>query len=60
MKKQKNFHIVRYYLNDEVQFATSLTEPQAVQYGNYVETLARNEAGGLTIWYRMDIQPSNK
>jgi hypothetical protein len=59
MKNQKNFHIVRYYLNDEVQFATSLTETQAVQYGDYVETLGRNEAGGLTIWYRMDIQPKN-
>jgi hypothetical protein len=56
----KNFHIVRYYLNDEVQFVTSLTERQAAEYGDYVKTKNLNEAGGFTIWYRMDIQPVKK
>jgi hypothetical protein len=57
---KKNFYIVRYYLNDEVQFATSLTRSQSRQYLQYTENIHHNEAGGLTIWYRMDIQPSNK
>ncbi len=58
--KQKNFHIVRYYLNDEVQFATSLTQSQSRQYRKYTEDIHHNEAGGITVWYRINIQPSNK
>lgn len=57
MKNKKNFHIVRHYLNEECVFAVTLTESQAVQYGQYVENLNRNEAGGITVWYRMELDP---
>jgi hypothetical protein len=57
MKTKKNFHIVRHYLNGECLFAVNLTESQAVQYGNFVETLVRNEAGGITVWYRIELDP---
>ncbi len=55
MTKQINFHIVRYYINDQVQFSTQLTQKQAEQYRNYTEFIAYNEAGGITIWYRINI-----
>ena len=60
MKNKKNFYIVRYYLNDEVQWGTMLTRKQASQYSGYIEQLSENEAGGLTMWFRIDIQPKNQ
>jgi len=55
MNKKKNFHIVRHYEYGKVQFATQLTKKQATQYLPYFEQAHNNEAGGLTMWYRIDI-----
>lgn len=38
-------------------FAVQLTSKQAEQYEDYFEFVYENEAGGLTHWYRIDIQP---
>ncbi len=60
MIKQIDFHIVRYYINDQIQFSTELTQTQATQYENYIDFIAPNEEGGQTVWYRINIvSPSN-
>jgi hypothetical protein len=57
MIKQINFHIVRYYINDQIQFITELTPIQAKPYQDYLDFIAPNEEGGETVWYRINIVP---
>lgn len=54
--KKKNFQIVRYYRGSECIFATQLTSKQAKQYNDFVESIHENETGGVTIWYRMNLE----
>lgn len=58
--KNKNFHIVRHYLNGNVMFAVQLTSKQAKQYEDYLELAYENEAGGMTYWYHIDIEPTQE
>ena len=55
--KKKNFRIVRYYLNGEVQLGQKISVKQSMYFTDYLEKIVHNEAGGLTYWYRIDIQP---
>lgn len=58
--KQKNFFIVRYYVNDVCEFAVEITQKQAPQFRKYWENVYENEAGGMTNWFRIDIDSEKK
>lgn len=58
--KNKNFHIVRHYLNGNIKFSVNLTEEQAELYEDYFLFSYENEDGGLTYWYQIDIEPSQE
>ena len=57
--KKKNFYIVRYYRGSECIFATQLTKKQTEQYKAFIENIHENEAGGFTVWYRMNLDMPN-
>ena len=57
MKTQKNFYIVRYYLNDEVKVALTISKSQAKSFTKFFEDVHTNEAGGITTWFRVNLDP---
>jgi hypothetical protein len=56
-KNQKYFRIVRYYLNGDLQFAQEIREKDQPSFMDYLESINYNQTGGLTYWFRIDIQP---
>jgi len=54
MKKQ-NFNIVRYYLNDEVLFADTISKKKLYHYEPFFEDNYINETGGQTRYYRIEL-----
>ena len=56
--KKKDFFIVRYYLNGEVQFAHEIRSKDTPNFKGYLEEISLNNADGLTVWFRIDIQPN--
>ena len=60
MKNQKNFHIVRFYLNNECYLAMNITKRDAQDFADHFEKAHENEAGGITTWFRVDVSPSRK
>jgi hypothetical protein len=54
--KKKNFHIVRYYRGSKCIFATNITKKQARQYSNFIDDAYMNDGGGITVWYRMNLE----
>lgn len=54
--KKRNFYIVRHYINGNIKFAVEISCKQSKLYTDYFEFVYDNEAGGLTHWYRIDIQ----
>ena len=60
MKKKKDFFIVRYFLNDEVEFAHEISRKDIRKFVGYTEEMSMNNAGGVTVWFRIDIQPKEE
>lgn len=58
--KKKNFNIVRFYLNDQVQFAQEISRKDVTKYADFMESIAHNNAGGITMWFRIDIEPKEE
>jgi hypothetical protein len=58
--KTKNFYIVRFYLNGKVHCALSIKKKDEVQFKNFYEHEHENEAGGITTWFRVDLDPKQE
>jgi hypothetical protein len=60
MKNQKNFYIVRFYLNNECYLAMNISKSDAQDFAEYFEDAQENQAGGMNTWFRVDVSPSRK
>ena len=56
--KNNNFYIVRFYLNNEVKVAIRISKKDAKNYLPFFEDVHPNEGGGITTWYRVDLDPN--
>lgn len=59
MKNKKNFYISRFYINDVCVKALSITKKASTNLWDYHEASKENEAGGITHWFRVNIDPKS-
>jgi hypothetical protein len=60
MKSKKNFYMLRFYLNGECFKALSIMKKETTELWQFFEDMHDNEAGGVTYWFRIDIDPTFK
>ena len=58
--KTENFYIVRFYLNNEVKVAIRINKKDAGQYIPFFEDIQENMTGGITTWFRVDLDPKQE
>lgn len=58
--KTQNFYIVRFYLNNEVKVAIRISKKDAKKYTPFLEDIHDNEGGGITTWFRVDLNPNQE
>ena len=60
MKSKKNFYMLRFYLDGKCFKALSIMKDETAELSQFLEDMHDNEAGGVTLWFRIDIDPTFK
>ena len=58
--KTKNFYIVRFFLNNEVKVAITISKKDVPQYRDFFDDMKENMTGGITTWFRVDLDPKQE